>query len=658
MRPKAKFLTVVWGDAYIRRFATLALPSFVAPGNLPALARATDLEVVIMTRAGDFDSFEQHASFHQLREICAVRFVAIDDLITTGVYGVTLTLAYARPIIALGEEMVRTHFVFMNADFVLADGSLASLARHILAGRSIVLGPSFRATAEAVEPRLKRAVDPRSGVLAMPPRQMAALSLAHPHPTTIAKTLNQNFCHSTHPNQFFWQVDAQTVLGRYYLIFMLCLKPERVVHQINSYCDYAFIPELCPSGDEVAMGDSDEFFMLEMQDHDQELHMLKIGRQAESATVASLAEWTTAEHRRAASHDILFHAGDVPPGVEAARAEARAFVERNNGQLGPPVSHAGHFYWTSGVKWWKHCQALQGLSNAPPELAPVPERWPVWHGFARRARAAAGGLVRRVVKPPLSRLRSRFVGRVPKVMPLHPYWLDYRLLQQVCDAAFADPAARVLVVRDRAAQIDPLLPDGRADVMTLGHALGGSPRQSLPQGALYDRIVVYLMRRECRSIRHLVRRFDGLLAPGGTCEVFLHHFGGELELSDFSAELVRYVDAIVGTPPRPAQCRFVGGRLVRKSRRLLMRIRHRYARAPAAGVFWVPVALGFAMAFLLLTHFRMRNRLPSAAFVPHCSSMAVRFDARDAPVQRPAPPGRAASKRSETRHADAARAVV
>ena len=158
-RPKAKFLTAVWGEAYIRRFAALSLPSFLAPGNLPALAQATDLEVVIMTRRDDVEYFQNHVAFRRLRTICPVRFVEIDDLITTGVYGVTLTLAYARAVIACGSEMLNTHFVFMNADFVLADGSLRALSKHILAGRSIVLGPSFRATAEAVEPRLEDAVD-------------------------------------------------------------------------------------------------------------------------------------------------------------------------------------------------------------------------------------------------------------------------------------------------------------------------------------------------------------------------------------------------------------------------------------------------------------------------------------------------------------------
>src|SRR4051812_1265386 len=182
VRAKVKFLTAVWGDVYIERFATLALPSFLAPGNLPALASSCDLETIILTTRADFQLFETHPSFHALRLVCPVRFIDIDDLIAPGVYGVTLTLAYARAILECGEEMVKTHFVFMNADFVLADGSLRSLVTHIVARRSIVLGPSFRATAEALEPCLRRAIRPDSPALSMLPRTLVSLALVHPHP--------------------------------------------------------------------------------------------------------------------------------------------------------------------------------------------------------------------------------------------------------------------------------------------------------------------------------------------------------------------------------------------------------------------------------------------------------------------------------------------
>jgi hypothetical protein len=367
-KPKVKFLTVVWGEAYIERFCSLSLPSFMAPGNLPSLAKNTELEVVIMTCETDRAYFEKNLSFLRLRDLCSVRFVSIDDLMGSTVYGVTLTLAYARPIIACGEDMLNTHFIFMNADFVLADGSLHSLSKHIHDGRSIVLGPSYRAVAEEVEPTLEALVDKTSSVLEIAPRDLVRLSLPHPHRTTTAKIMNQQVFCSSSPNQLFWQVDENTILGRYFLIFMLCLKPERVMHEVKSYCDYSFIPELCPSGDEVAMGDSDDFFMLEMQSRTQETSMLRQGTLTYRNIAQSLSQWATAEHLRVASHNIVFHSEELPAELTKVKQDADAVIRSISGFFQKPKSYLNHYYWVMGVEAWKGHRRVRGLSCVPPEL--------------------------------------------------------------------------------------------------------------------------------------------------------------------------------------------------------------------------------------------------------------------------------------------------
>lgn len=454
MRRKVKFLTVVWGEAYIARFAGLALPSFIAPGNLPALAEATDLEFVIMTRSSDIDFFDHHSTFRMLRAICPVRFVEIDDLITTGVYGVTLTLAYARPIIASGREMLDTHFVFMNADFVLADGSLRSLHKYIESDRSIVLGPSFRATAEAVEPLLEAAVDKASGVLSISPRQMAALSLANPHPTTVAKIVNQDLCHSTHPNQFFWRIDEQTLLGRYYLIFMLCLKPERIIESLSSFCDYALIPEMCPSGDEAVMDDSDAFFMLELQDRDQEKEMLRLGQQPTDEIAKSLQSWTTAEHRRAARHDIVFHAGEIPAGLDAAKAEAEAFISGIQQRLGSPIPYADHRYWIRGIEAWKNLRKSKNQSITPPELASPRSEFQdrlSWANIRRHLLKLSWFLAYKG--------QQLILGQSERLTLLSPYWADHLLLRNTLESILNAADEPALVIRNNSGAIDLLVGD-------------------------------------------------------------------------------------------------------------------------------------------------------------------------------------------------------
>ncbi len=618
-RPRAKFLTVVWGEAYIRRFLTLSLPSFLAAGNLPALAQSTDLEVVVMTRCDDFQYFESHVAFRRLRTICPVRFVGIDDLITTGVYGVTLTLAYARPVIACGSEMLNTHFVFMNADFVLADGSLRALCKHIIADRSIVLGPSFRATAEKLESCLEAAVDESSGVLAIPPRQLAALSLAHPHPTTIAKIRNQGFCHSTHPNQFFWQVDDGTLLGRYYLIFMLCLKPERIVESINCYSDYAFIPEMCPSGDEVVMDDSDDFFMLELQRRNQEMHLLRLGRQTEEKIARSLSEWTTAEHRRAARYDIVFHIGEIPPEIEAIKAEASAFFDRIGRKLARPVRHEKHHYWIHGVEAWRHLRKTQGLSASPPELASLP-----------RARGPLGWIsslhLMRGLWAFVYTTRHSILGKWPQVKPFHPSWMDSRHLRDTLAAILAVPGARLLVVRNKPEFMDPVMGSGvSVQFANLQTVLDGG-LSMLGRGLKgFTHALVYLLGEDCRHTRRLIEQCEPVMSPGGICQVFIHDPSGEAEQGSLSNGLVAHVEEILPSRFLPAECSFVGGLLKRSIYRLINRLYRSYEHFGAWALFWILPLFALVLPLTLIGNVYLGMKGPSQRFVRYCSSASIRF---------------------------------
>jgi len=614
MPPKVSFLTAVWGEAYISRFASLSLPSFLAHGNLPALAGATELEVVIMTQSSDVRFFEDHPTFSLLRNICPVRFVAIDDLITTGNYGVTLTLAYLRPIALLGERMLETHFLFMNADFVLADGSLRSLAKHILAGRSIVLGPSFRATAEDVEPALRTLIDKQSGILTVPQRELVALSLAHPHPTTVAKTLNQAFCHTMHPNQFFWQVDENTVIGHYFLIFMLCLKPERVIRSINSYCDYAFIPELCPSGDEVVMDDSDDFFMLELQQLEQERALLYLGRASDKEIVRSLQLWTTAEHRRAAKYQIVFHSKDLPQNTEAVKAEAKAYIDRIQNDLGAPRPHAGHFYWVHGVAAWQHHRTRLGLSIAPPELAPTSEKLGGIRGMLARAR----GLLLRwslsfmyASRPLFHKLRST---------PLHPYWLDYRSLRALLQDLGS--GVRPLFVQDYIGALDDFA--ARCPNSSLINIEVPS-KQGTPSGAGFTHLIVYVTQENTFRIQEIIDHHKKFMTPKFECRVFIHNFNSAFEIRDFSTQLMHHIDRIIGQPPKNVLCSFVGGDLKRANTKFFLRLSGHYTHFGAPALLWIAPLMAVALPLTVLVNLYLSSTQPDSSNTKRCSSAALVF---------------------------------
>jgi hypothetical protein len=101
--------------------------------------------------------------------------------------------------------------------------------------------------------------------LALPPRELMRWALNHLHPATLANIVNVPFSHNWHTNRLFWRVDGNTILGRFYLMHMLCVRPETTDFVIGASCDYSFVPEMCPSGNVEAIADSDEYLVVELQ---------------------------------------------------------------------------------------------------------------------------------------------------------------------------------------------------------------------------------------------------------------------------------------------------------------------------------------------------------------------------------------------------------
>ena len=89
--------------------------------------------------------------------------------------------------------------------------------------------------------------------------------------------VNFPLCHSVHSNRLFWRVDDNTLIGRFYLMHMVCIRPELTDFVVGSSCDYSFIPEMCPSGKVYAMTDSDDYLVVEMQKRGHERNFVRLG---------------------------------------------------------------------------------------------------------------------------------------------------------------------------------------------------------------------------------------------------------------------------------------------------------------------------------------------------------------------------------------------
>ena len=236
-----------------------------------------------------------------------------------------LTFALTRGMIRHGEGMTKIHFILMLSDFLLADGGLAALAEHIIAGRSAIFAPSWRVNDEQVEPQIEDWRDAQ-GAITIAPRSLAAVALRSLHPTVIGAMVEAGVLSMAHNNQFYWSVDDQTLVAHQLLMHLFCIRPERPIGKVNYYIDYGLFESCCPSSDHVVLDDSDGFMALERQSTWAEMERIQWG----PANLASVAEdvgsWTTSVHRMLGRYACVLHGTDLPVNTTIVLAKSGSFI--------------------------------------------------------------------------------------------------------------------------------------------------------------------------------------------------------------------------------------------------------------------------------------------------------------------------------------------
>jgi len=344
-----RVITYAWGDSYIEDLLSVTIPALLAPGNLPYLASQLFCEVVILTEERLFDRVTRNPAIQRLRTICPFKLIGLDDLITAPdkKYGMALTYALHRGFADLGPAMTDHWLIFLNADFVLAEGSLRNLLDHLLRGERLVASPSYCVIAKEVKPELLRRVDPKTTTLSMSPREMAKLALAHRHNTIRGKTVNQGAFHLRYMEQFYWLLNNDTLLGHQMPVAIVGLRPERYTAEPNSYWDHGLMREFCPTAAPDVIGDSDEFLMVELREQDVAHDQIFPGWPQAWEFSERMISWVTPYQRDFAHYPLTLHAGELPANIEDGRRRLSAFVEEVLSYVPLDLpSHVGHPQWT------------------------------------------------------------------------------------------------------------------------------------------------------------------------------------------------------------------------------------------------------------------------------------------------------------------------
>lgn len=495
-----KLLLPVWGERFVEQFLEFGLPTLLAPGNIPALAQMLPCEMVVMTSAENEATVLQHPLWRRLTEICGASIKHIDDLITDGNSSTTITLAYARTMREAGEKMLDTCFILLVSDYLVADGSLQTVLARVLDGASGVLAGNFQVVAEDAIDTLRQWLGSTPAALALSPRKLLKWAFAHLHPATAANIVNYGLNHNAHINRLFWRVDENTLVGRFYLMHMIGIRPEVTDFVVGSSCDYSFIPEMCPSGNVVALEDSDDYLVVEMQSRDHEMQHLRPGPIRERVLAESLVEWATQDHRQNISHTLIYHAADIPESVADVVVESDAFLAKVGEHLvAAPQPHRHHPYWLGAVS--AH-QAASGKKLSS-------EEWDFVLGRFYKDRSTP----LRFLLP----LRRHVYGYIPDVRPWHPNWPDFRLPLAALREHVGAAGEFLIVSESPDAYVQWLSRLGQPGrSLALSRLLTMSPTELAADVGKYGVCLLVITEPYCASADKLLRRISPLLLQSGT----------------------------------------------------------------------------------------------------------------------------------------------
>jgi hypothetical protein len=447
MKEKARLIIPVWGEVYASKLVSMTLPAVLAPGNLPALCESFDIELVIVTETKLFDSIRRSHSFQLAAQIATARLVSLDDLMTDipGDYGVVLTYALHRGFADLGARMTETYLLFLNADFIISDGSLGHLGKLMREGWRVIHAPSFRVILEDVWPELQARVDTATGTLRLRSRELVRLALAKKHETVKARTVNQRLTHQTWMDQYYWYVDEDTLIGYQWPVALVAIKPERAVSEPVLVWDYGFIPEASPTAQRYFIGDSDDFFMIEPQSRYTGRSMIRLGWISVDEIARNLSMWTTKEQRECGRELLKIHAADLPSNLDRVIEESRLYMAEIYRRLTPkPLPHRGHAYlgpWFEGAK-----ERMRGRHERPP-----PQEAAKAQSASAATPAPLSGKRRlgAIALPLLQAIYRKTFGVPPLVGKFHPLWIDTSpIAEKVAAWRPAGAKIQLIVVND------------------------------------------------------------------------------------------------------------------------------------------------------------------------------------------------------------------
>jgi hypothetical protein len=425
--------------------------------------------------------------------------------------------------------------------------------------------------------------------------------------------MTQTGCVTQRPNQLYWRINDETFIGRYFLTFMLCIKPDRVVSHINSYCDYGFIQHFSALSKLHTIANSDDLFMLELQSHDFERALLDTGINNPAYVADRTRNWATGLHIENVKQRLLFHSGEVPDDIDMHLKTSDVFIDQVLEDIPAPLDHKNHPHWIGGLINWR----LRSQHGVVPAEFDHPDNM----DGLRKPKSLSQKLI-----SALRHYNKRLNDTLPDAPVWHFYWSTYRRFAREIRAQ--SRRGKILLVHDTTFPPDGVLKIAKNDVVVQTTTdLSDTAKGLTDTNVHFAALMIHPDRlNEAGHLIETVRqRFPSINEIAAMSPVYLLAFP---QTSVPASSILREIDALLPRSASHTRIMLTGQRLHITAHGLALRLidlsKDHPQRAAIATAFAAPLLALLGVAGSILSAFGGDYR-PRAGYITGVDIFA-RFD--------------------------------
>lgn len=221
--PVFHFVTVVWGEAFVRQFLELALPSFLAEGNFGHCVSHRSDRYFIYTTLEYSDSIRKSPEFRKLSELLNVELRTLEDT-TPGEDGLrphyceswkVVNRAYAE--VVRGAIEADACVFLLEPDGVWSDGSFRNFREIMGTGKKVILVSGCSTDPVGMRAALRDGYfDEAACRIAIPSRELVRTAMEHFHFYSKHHFWNSESYFNRGPGHLHWRVENEGILARYF----------------------------------------------------------------------------------------------------------------------------------------------------------------------------------------------------------------------------------------------------------------------------------------------------------------------------------------------------------------------------------------------------------------------------------------------------------